>query len=214
VSSSCSSFLRKGTGTLSSRGSHASSNGTRSVQVTNDGHAPITVSSEDPAESVTVRCSAPYPSYGGIDNYPFRDTDKKKWLGRDERDDKARRDFTTAGRPLKLKVDTPINGVGEWIPHPRFQNLTPRGRQQAMASIVKHRGYPQEQWAELRKPRGRGGLARNSNGGRSAGRPMDSTGAAACLSGPETLAPHMKAGRGRTKDASVAHAWLSQGHRR
>ena len=117
-------------------------------------------------------------------------------------------------RPLKLKVDTPINGVGEWIPHPRFQNLTPRGRQQAMASIVKHRGYPQEQWAELRKPRGRGGLARNSNGGRSAGRPMDSTGAAACLSGPETLAPHMKAGRGRTKDASVAHAWLSQGHRR
>ena len=60
------------------------------------------------AESVTVRCSAPYPSYGGIDNYPFRDTDKKKWLGRDERDDKARRDFTTAGRrvvPLSLLYD-------------------------------------------------------------------------------------------------------------
>ena len=125
--------------------------------VRRDGTRTVALSETD---SVTVRCSGPYPEWGGADNFPFRGVaQKEKWVGGEwvRYGPKA----SDRGKPeAKDPIEVPI-GVGcEWREVPRLDGwrfTTVRGRTAAMEALCnpKHNCHTAEQLAKQqpRRPR-------------------------------------------------------------
>ena len=125
--------------------------------VRRDGTRTVALSETD---SVTVRCSGPYPEWGGAENYPFRGVAQKgKWVGGEwvRYGPKA----SDRGKPeAKDPIEVPI-GVGwEWREVPRLDGwrfTTVRGRTAAMEALCnpKHNCHTAEQLAKQqpRRPR-------------------------------------------------------------
>lgn len=183
-------FLRKGAGVRSSDAA-ARSQKPQQFQTTIDGLCMAKGSVDSvrmngsravplsQTDSMTVRCSGPYPHWGGEGNYPFRgyDDEKRFVAGEWVRYGPAKAD---RGKPRQKKPGEIYDGInkdlGEYKENPRLDGWrfqTSRGKTAAAEALCnpKHNVHTSEQLAQnvarARKPRQDGGPRASQLMGRS-----------------------------------------------